>query len=93
MADDVVQVEWPADKFRRRWVTSDRHVTEPLMGSTCMIVAEPASKDMPQVVFAEDNEMVQDLVLGPLHPSFGKRIQIRRTRRNGSELNLIGFGN
>jgi len=46
---------------------------------------------MPQMALAKDEEVVQDFVLGPLHPNLGERVQIRTAGRNGPELQTVGL--
>ena len=43
--------------------------------------------------FTEDDEVVQDLCASPPYPSLGERIQIRTSRRNWPELDVVGFQN
>jgi len=92
MADHVFQPK-AVQRFWRRQVGQDRHVAEPLMRPMSMIVANPLVEDMPQVLFAKDNEPIETLSLDPLHPSFRERIQIRTQWRNGPEFYAVGFEN
>ena len=88
VADDVFQAK--ILNGRRRWqVDVDQHIAETLMRSELVVVGEPTREEMLQVVFTENDEMVQDFMLGALHPGFGKGVHVRWACRNRTELDAV----
>ena len=90
VADDVIETE-SLQWLRRRRLARNRHVAETLVRPELVIIDQPLLYDVPQMAFAEDEEVVEDLMLGPLHPDFGERIQVWRPWRNGAKLDTIGL--
>ena len=93
VTDDVVQAErTTGDRFRRRQTgIAEGHVAERLMRPKAVIIGKPTRDNVPQVILAEDKEVIEHLMLGPLHPRLGERIHVGRARRDGSELDTVGF--
>lgn len=92
VANDIFQAEC-ADGNRRGRNTIDRYVAETLVGSRRMVKIRPLREDMPQMAFAENNEMVETLRLRPPRICLSDRIQIGTFCRNGPKLDAVGFKN
>ena len=90
MTDDVVQAQ-SLQRLRRRRLARNGHVAETLVRPELVIIDQPLLYDVPQMAFAEDEKVVEDLMLGPLHPDFGERVQVWRPCRNGAKLDTIGL--
>jgi len=92
MADNVLPTE-VFHRFARRQVAGDGHIAQALMRAKPMIIGEPRIEDVPKVPLAENDEVVQHLVLGALHPGLGEWVHVRTPRRNRPELNAVVLQN
>jgi len=81
MADNVLPTE-VFHRFARRQVAGDGHIAQALVRAEFMIIGQPSIEDVPKVPLAENDEVVQHLVLGALHPGFGEWVHVRTPRRN-----------
>jgi len=90
VTDDFVQAEFVE---RRRWrqIGVDRCISEPLVRTEIVIVDHPLLKNMPQMIFAKDDEVVETFSFCSPHPALRVRIQIRTAWWDGPEINTVGF--
>jgi hypothetical protein len=90
MTNDIFQAEFM--KRSRRWQNSiDRHIAKPLVGTGSVIKVCPLVENMPQVVLAEDDEVIETLCFRPPHIRLRVGIQIWTMWWISPELYTIGF--
>ena len=84
LADDLVLSN--AHDFRWRIGLLWWSVTEPLVRAFFVVVDQVFADQVSQVSLTEHEEMVQTLLLDPLHPGFRERVHVGRAWRNWSKL-------
>jgi hypothetical protein len=90
VADDFLQSELVGRHWRRQ-VSIDGHIADPLVRAIFVIVGHPAVEDMPQVVLAENDEVVETFRFYPPHKRLRVGIQIWTSRRNGPKVDAVGL--
>ena len=61
-------------------LAGNQPVANPLMGSSLMVVVDELTDDVVEVGQAEDDEVVEGLVLQALNPPLDECVQVRRPR-------------
>ena len=77
---------------RGRWkVGHDRHITKSPVRPFVVVVMQPSFENIPQMLFTENNKVVETLGFNSGNAAFSVGIQIRSPRRNRPELDTIEF--
>ncbi len=72
-------------------VAVERQVVQRLMGTLLMVMGQVRLDEMPKVVFAEYNEVIETLDLERLQPAFHEGVHVRRPHTGPHHVDVLGL--